>query len=37
MSRGVKTLEEANVSSDSVISDVMGLSGRRMVEAMIGG
>src|ERR1700712_4185690 len=28
-----KTLEEANIKLDSVISDVMGLSGRRMVEA----
>ena len=32
-----KTLEEANIKMDSVISDVMGLSGRRMVEAMIAG
>ncbi len=32
-----KTLEEADVKLDSVISDVMGLSGRRMVEAMIAG
>ncbi len=32
-----KTLEEANIKLDSVISDVMGLSGRRMVEAMIAG
>ena len=32
-----KTLEEANIKLDFVISDVMGLSGRRMVEAMIVG
>jgi transposase len=32
-----KTLEEANIKLDSVISDVMGLSGRRMIEAMIKG
>ena len=32
-----KTLEEANIKLDSVISDVMGASGRRMIEAMIGG
>src|SRR6195952_2467229 len=28
-----KTLEEANIKLDTVISDIMGLSGRRMVEA----
>jgi transposase len=28
-----KTLEEANIKLDSVISDIMGLSGRRMIEA----
>jgi transposase len=28
-----KTLEEANIKLDSVISDVMGASGRRMIEA----
>ena len=32
-----KTLEEANIKLDSVISDIMGLSGRRMIEAMIKG
>jgi transposase len=32
-----KTLEDANVKLDSVISDVAGLSGRRMIEAMIAG
>lgn len=32
-----KTLEEANIKLDSVISDIMGLSGRKMIEAMIGG
>jgi transposase len=32
-----KTLEEANITLDSVISDIMGASGRRMIEAMIGG
>ena len=32
-----KTLTEANILLDSVISDIMGLNGRRMIEAMIGG
>ena len=32
-----KTLEEANIKLDSVITDVMGLSGRRMIEAIIAG
>ncbi len=32
-----KTLEEANIKVDSVISDIMGVSGRRMIEAMIAG
>lgn len=32
-----KTLEEANIKLDSVISDIMGASGRRMIEAMIKG
>ena len=32
-----KTLEEANIKFDSVISDILGLSGRRMIEAMIAG
>lgn len=32
-----KTLEEANVKLNSVISDIMGVSGRRMIEAMLAG
>jgi len=32
-----KTLEEANIKLDSVISDILGASGRRMIEAMIQG
>jgi transposase len=32
-----KTLEEANIKLDTVISDILGLSGRRMIEAMIDG
>src|SRR5215472_11111667 len=32
-----KTLEDANIKLDSVISDVMGMSGRAMIEAMIAG
>jgi transposase len=32
-----KTLEEANIKLGSVISEVMGVSGRRMIEAMIDG
>ncbi len=32
-----KTLEEANIKLDSAISDIMGVSGRRMVEAIIAG
>jgi transposase len=32
-----KTLTEANVRLDSVISDIMGRNGRRMIEAMIAG
>jgi transposase len=28
-------LEEANIKLDSVITDIMGLSGRRIIEAMI--
>ena len=32
-----KTLEEANIKLDSVISDLLGVSGRRMLEAMIAG
>ena len=32
-----RTLEEANIKLDSVITDIMGLSGRRMIEAMLKG
>ena len=32
-----KTLEEANIKLNSVISDILGLTGRRMIEAMIAG
>ena len=32
-----KTLTEANIRLDSVLSDTMGASGRRMIEAMIAG
>jgi transposase len=32
-----KTLTEANIKLDSVISDIMGRNGRRMIEAMITG
>lgn len=32
-----KTLEEGNIKLDSVVSDIMGVSGRRMIEAMIDG
>ncbi len=32
-----KTLEDANVKLDSVISDIVGLSGRRMIEALVAG
>ena len=32
-----KTLEEANIKLDSVITDIMGLSGRRIIEAMLNG
>jgi len=32
-----KMLEEANIKLDSVISDIPGASGRRMIEAMIAG
>lgn len=32
-----KTLTEANVRLDSVLSDIMGASGRRIIEAMIAG
>jgi transposase len=32
-----KTLEDANIKLDSVITDVLGVSGRRIVEALIAG
>jgi transposase len=32
-----KTLEDANIKLDSVISDVVGMSGRAMIEALIAG
>jgi transposase len=32
-----KTLEDANIQLDSVIADVVGLSGRRMIKALIDG
>jgi transposase len=32
-----KTLEEANIKLDSVITDIMGLSGRKIIEAIIAG
>ena len=32
-----KTLEEANIKLDSVISDILGTSGRAMIEALIAG
>jgi transposase len=32
-----KTLEEANIKLDSVISDITGVSGRAMIEALIAG
>ena len=32
-----KTLEDANIKLDSVITDIMGLSGRKMSEALIAG
>jgi transposase len=32
-----KTLEQGNIKLDTVISDIMGTSGRRMIEAMIAG
>src|SRR6201997_5287961 len=32
-----KTLEDANIKLASVISDIIGLSGRRMIEALIAG
>jgi len=32
-----KTLEDANIKLDSTISNIIGLSGRRMIEAMVAG
>jgi transposase len=32
-----KTLEEANIKLDSVISDIVGTSGRAMIEALVAG
>src|SRR5215468_1677800 len=32
-----KTLEDANIKLDSEISDIIGLTGRRMIEAIIAG
>jgi transposase len=32
-----KTLEDANIKLDSVVSDIVGVSGRRMLEALISG
>lgn len=32
-----KTLEDANIKLDSVISNVVGVSGRRMIEALVAG
>jgi transposase len=32
-----KTLEDANIKLDSVITDIIGVSGRRMIEALIAG
>ena len=32
-----RTLEDANIKLDSVVADVMGLSGRAMVEALVAG
>jgi transposase len=32
-----KTLEDANIKLDSVVTDILGLSGRRIVEALIAG
>jgi transposase len=32
-----KTLEDGNIKLDSVISDILGISGRRMIEALIAG
>jgi len=32
-----KTLEDANIKLDSVITDIIGVSGRKMIEALIAG
>src|SRR5215831_3716843 len=32
-----KTLEDANIKLDSVITDIIGMSGRKMIEALIAG
>lgn len=32
-----KTLEDANIKLDSAITDIIGLSGRRMIEALVAG
>src|ERR1039457_2491361 len=32
-----KTLEDANIKHDSVVTDILGLSGRRIIEALIAG
>lgn len=37
MQRIEKTLAEANIKLGSVISDIMGASGRRIIQAMIDG
>ena len=37
MQRIQKTLEDANIKLDSVITDILGLSGRRMLQALIAG
>jgi hypothetical protein len=35
--RRQKTLEDANIKLDSVVTDLLGLSGRRTLEALIAG
>ncbi len=37
MQRIQKTLEDANIKLDSVVTDILGLSGRRIIEALIAG
>jgi len=32
-----KTLEDANIKLDSVVTDILGISGRRIIEALIAG